>query len=481
MTFHPGGLLGLPPGVPAPLYDLGWWRYLLTAMALAAAWLELRQRRPAAVVAAVVMAVFALGFWIFALGRPYGVLVDPAITRWAADVSVAARSGGGDGFLVGEPGVRGLWAVLVRGGLGPETLLWLPTILPLIALLATAAAAAALAPRGEAALAALVWLGASTGGLDTLRGVGFFSTLWPRPLAGLLWLGAAAVVVLAHRVLPARPALIATVIVVLAAAAAAPAGPRLAVAETLWLVTLDQSPWILPAVWAFRHGPPPGARALVLGGAAALVLALGHGADAAWIGHAAYRLGIVLLATHGLRMLADDFPARLRPPRMPAHAGTAGLVVAALCGSMLVWWEPSRLDPVVRASLDPVAPSALEAMDWLRANTPDSAVIVAGEDYAPSVAVLAGRRVLRAPTLAVAGDDERRRRAQRALLAGRPVPDLVERYGLGYVLTAPGQFRDEGPAGVGDLGGRAGLRLVYSNARGVQVYAIEGGGTRRVE
>lgn len=219
MTFHPGGLIGLPPGVPAPLYDLGWWRYLLTAVALAAAWLELRHRRAAAVTAAVVLAVLALVFWILALGRPYGVLVDPAITRWAADVSVAARAGGSDGFLVGEPGLQGLWAVVVRAGVAPDVLVFLPTVLPLVVLLATAAAAAALAPRDEAALAAIVWLGASTGALDTLRGVGLITTLWPRPLAGIALLGGMAVVVLAHRLLPARASLLVSVLALLGAAA----------------------------------------------------------------------------------------------------------------------------------------------------------------------------------------------------------------------------------------------------------------------
>lgn len=253
-------------------------------------------------------------------------------------------------------------------------------------------------------------------------------------------------------------------------------------AEAFWLVTLDQWPWIVPAAWAFRRAPLPSARALLIGGGAALALALGRGGDAAWIGQAAYRLGIVLLATHGLRLLADKVGAGgVVSSRVPARAGTAALVLVTLCGSMLVWWEPTRLDPVARASLDPVSPGALEAMDWLRANTPPSAVIVAGEDYAPSVAVLAGRRVLRAPTLAVAPDEERRLRAQRALLAGHDVPDLVERYGLAYVLTAPGQFRDSGQPDAADLRGRAGLRLVYASPRGVEVYEIEGRGTRRVE
>jgi hypothetical protein len=482
MTFHPGGLLGLPPGVPAPLYDLGWWRDLLTVLALAAAWLELRHRRAAAVTAAVVMAVLALAFWIFALGRPYGLLVDPAITRWAADLSVAARAGGSDGFLVGEPGLQGLWAVLVRAGVAPGALLFLPTVLPLVVLLATAAAAAALAPRDEAGLAAIVWLGASTGALDTLRGFGLVTTLWPRPMAGIALLAAMAVVVLAHRLLPPRAALVASVAALLVAAAWAPAGPRIAVAEALWLATLDQWPWIVPAAWAFRRAPWPAARALLTGGGAALALALGRGGDAAWIANAAYRLGVVLLATHGLRVLADKLSAGgLVSPRVPARSGTAALVLVTLCGSMLVWWEPTRLDPVARASLDPVSPGALEAMAWLRENTPSAAVIVAGEDYAPSVAVLAGRRVLRAPTLAVAADEERRLRAQRALLAGRAVPDLVERYGLAYVLTAPGQFRDPGEPDAADLRGRAGLRLVYASPRGVEVYEIEGRGTRRVE
>ena len=103
MISGPGGLLGFPPGVPSPTWDVAWWRDLLVLAALAAAWCEGRARRGAALTFALLFAVLAIGFWVAALARPYGVLVDAPTTAWAADVSVAASASGVDGFLAGEP------------------------------------------------------------------------------------------------------------------------------------------------------------------------------------------------------------------------------------------------------------------------------------------------------------------------------------------------------------------------------------------
>ena len=68
-------------------------------------------------------------------------------------------------------------------------------------------------------------------------------------------------------------------------------------------------------------------------------------------------------------------------------------------------------------------------MRWIGENTPRDAAIVADEDYAPAVAILAGRRLLRAPSLVAPPDDERRLRLQRALFEGHPPPALLQRYG----------------------------------------------------
>jgi hypothetical protein len=149
-----------------------------------------------------------------------------------------------------------------------------------------------------------------------------------------------------------------------------------------------------------------------------------------------------------------------------------GAVVAvALAGSFLTWWDPARMDPLARTSLEPIPDGLAETMDWVRAGTDPRGVFVAGEDYAPAVAVLAGRRVLRAPTLLIAPDDERRVRAERAILSGRRVDTLLRRYGVRYVLLAPGQFREHRqgePWGIE----AAGFPLLYRAPSGLRVYEI---------
>ena len=85
--------------------------------------------------------------------------------------------------------------------------------------------------------------------------------------------------------------------------------------------------------------------------------------------------------------------------------------------------------------------------------------------------MLGGRRVLRAPTLLTAADDERRVRAERAVLSGRRVDSLLRRYGVRYVLLAPGQFRDHRLDEPWEIES-AGFPLLYRSASGLRVYEI---------
>ena len=103
MDLRPGALLGLPPGVPSVVFDVAYWRDLLVLLALAVGGAVARRRHGWALALAILWAVLAIAFWTFATGRPYAILQDPAATRWAAEVSVAAHAGGEDGFLAGEP------------------------------------------------------------------------------------------------------------------------------------------------------------------------------------------------------------------------------------------------------------------------------------------------------------------------------------------------------------------------------------------
>jgi hypothetical protein len=470
---RPGSWLGLPAGVPDPLYDLGYWRDLLTLVAAAAAWLHGRDRGRSGFAAAVVFGVFAIGFWVLALGRPYGVLVDPALTRWAADVSVLAEAGGADGFLAGEPGLGAPWTTLAALGTPRALLLLSGTLTPLLLVPALALGAAGLASPARAWIAATLFMAAGPGSLDALRGLGLVDGAWRRPLASAFLLAAVGLVLLASRLLPARAALGLAVVAVVVAGALGADGARLGLPDSVPLLTLDQWPWALAALLGARH-VGPGAAGLLAGGGLAVLASplLGGGA---WIGHGAYRLGLLVAAAEGLGVLAEGLAAaagRGVPRVATAPRVLAVLAFAALAGGFLVWRDPFRMDPVARASAEPFAPALEDAMAWVRANTAPQGTFVASAEFAPAVAILGGRRVLRSPGLAVAPDDERRLRAERAILAGRDVPDLVRRYGLGYVLAAPGDFARHGIQDPIELEGRGGMRLLYLNARGIRIYEI---------
>jgi hypothetical protein len=475
MNVHPGALVGLPPGVPNPLYDLGLWRDLLLVLAALAGAAEWKARHRSTFVAAIAFGVLAVSFWVFALGRPYGVLLDPAATRWAADVAVSG-SGSQDGFVAGEAGAAGPAAALVRRGAPAGLVVLAPTLLPLVFLPVSALLVAALA-GGDRRWAALLWVAAATGPLDVVRGFGIVPGLWKRPAAALVFLAVLGAAALVQR-LPGRAGGAVAGALVLAASLLVPSTGTVGVGHQLLLLTLDQWPWILPAAAAvglpaLRRGLPPVVLGLLAGGAAGVLSGVVQGSGAVWLAHAAYRAGVLILAARGLRALVDAASgASPRPDRLRARLGGL-LVFGALAGSFLAWWDPSRLDPMARESLEPVAPGLLEVMAWVRDETPASSAFVAAPEYAPAVAVLGGRRVLRAPGLVEPPDDERRRRTERAILAGRRVPDLVRRYGLGYVLAAPGQFREHGIEDPADLA-RRGLRLVYSSPRGLRIYEVGG-------
>jgi hypothetical protein len=100
-------------------------------------------------------------------------------------------------------------------------------------------------------------------------------------------------------------------------------------------------------------------------------------------------------------------------------------------------------------------------------------VFLASPDYAPYVAVLGGRRVLRAPSIAVADDDLRRDRAEAKLLRGRP-GKLGSLYGLTHVFIGPGDFLSFDLASPEELEKRGRFRLLYRDASDLRVYEILG-------
>jgi hypothetical protein len=96
---------------------------------------------------------------------------------------------------------------------------------------------------------------------------------------------------------------------------------------------------------------------------------------------------------------------------------------------------------------------------------------------APLVAVLAGRRVLRAPTLGKTSDDDSRWLAETRILKAHRWTRLAARYGVGYVVLSPGGVLStdvqraelHGPE---DLEGRPGFLLVYADRLRFRVYQL---------
>ena len=153
--------------------------------------------------------------------------------------------------------------------------------------------------------------------------------------------------------------------------------------------------------------------------------------------------------------------------------GRALLLAVAVPTSALAWWDPIQLDGrVAERSVEPLSGAMLEAMDWIRRHTEPRTVFVASPEYAPAVAALAGRRVLRAPTLAQPPDTVRRR-AQKAAVEGRSDPAL-RRFGVAYVLVGPGDAEKWGLEEP-EQPERRGLRELFRGEGGhFVVYAVGG-------
>jgi hypothetical protein len=269
---------------------------------------------------------------------------------------------------------------------------------------------------------------------------------------------------------------------VLAAAtwvAVGPRGPEVRLADSLLALTFDQHILLVVGILGLRRTRDPAAAALVsVGGALVLARALAGIGDA-WAGLALYRLGLLLGTAAWLDGFAATLPVPERLGRISARAGlvsarlpVALVVMVTMAGGVLAWWDPPRTDPVAKASLEPIPPALADAMDWMRAHTDPQASVLAQDDYAAAVAVLGGRRVLRAPSLVVPVDDERRLRLERGLFAGQPPAALLQRYAVRYVFLAPGQFREYGIEQPEDLERTGLVRTIYANEKGMRLYEI---------
>jgi hypothetical protein len=190
------------------------------------------------------------------------------------------------------------------------------------------------------------------------------------------------------------------------------------------------------------------------------------------------RVGLLLAASIPLLELAPRLGGLLSAgaPRFggveSGQLGLALLLAATLPGASVVWWDPPSLDPIANASLTPVSPSLQGSMEWIRQETPPTAVFLASPLYSPELAVRTGRRVLRWSNAARPADEPRRVRAERILLARRPLPDWLRAYGVDYVFAAPGDFRSRRVESPESLRSLPGLGLQYSDEWRFHIYEV---------
>lgn len=458
---------------PAAIALLRW-----TLTGLAVLWAVLAVRRPrGSLLAGIALHAVAVGFWVASLGRPYGLFVDPAATARAVEVVAGAD---GRPAVVAGPAASGAWAAAAR--VVGDGLLVLPTVLPVV--LAPALALAVLALRGRTAhgaLAAALCLAFSTGDLDAVRGAGLLPGLWRRPEAGTLLLVAVpAVLLLLHR----RPAawspaggvlVLATAALARHAGSAVPDAPA-SFAEALLMATLDHTPWLLLATPALVRGRDAGAAAAAGGGALALLLAsLGVPVDP-WTGHAWLRLGLLLGAAAGLHAVgAEGLRLLASATGRPALAGSRlvlpAVILVGVPGAFLTWWQPHRQDAVAAASRESLATALADVADWIRTTTPRDAVVLAGPDLAPVVAVHGRRSVLRMGLPGAPPDDARRLRLERLLVGRRGDPGaLLAAYPVTHLLYAPGEFGEHGVRGHEDVEATGRWVLRHRGKAEIRVY-----------
>lgn len=474
----PAELLGLPPGMLDPTRHVVVLRYALVVLGLGWAWLASSGRRWPTLLGGLLFAWLALGFWTLAFQRPYGLLLVPEPTREAAYAAQGESAAAPRGFVAREPFAGGPWARLARLGVPPGWLVRSPTLLPLVTLPFMALLVATLWRSPNATFAAALWLAFSTSDLEALDGLGFASGLWARPAASLGVLLLAGVLLAGSRAgTPGRVGL-ALLALLGGGLCLLPAAPAPAVWLLPRMLLLDPWPWVLLAAAGSARGMPAGARECLLAGAGLLLAAtLGAPFDA-WAGLALYRLGLVLAGAGPLADALGRLAERLAQ-RLPRLAGRPGLglsllLAAGLPGSFLTWWKPLELDPTAHASLATVSRPLLETAWWMRGHLPADAVVAASSEYAPAVAVLGRRQVLRLPLVLPTADEARRERLERALFVAGPQGQAnARRYGLTHVLVGPGDAKRWGFAGQPaepPVPGR--FVLLHEHAGGFRLYAL---------
>lgn len=440
---------------------------------------------------AVVLAVcLSLGSRSLMLQRPYALFWGPEESLEAGRIGVAAalRNAEANVLSRAEPVMASPATWLAAHGASPDGIETLFRYLPLVLLVVSALALGRLQGRAQDrpfdAIAACAWLVLSTGDLETLAGQGFVAEVWGHTTASLVLLVEFLVLgTFAGRLVALRRSTLFFVVVLLAApwffVARPPGHPDLGIASVLLLLTLDQGLVGAAAGSGWRRGGAA-SRALCLAGAALLILHAITGRIEPWAGAVLYRAGLVLLAVpvleHLIGLVADvwsrDRAARGRVAWRRSSLASGLAIFAAAGGSFALWWNPFRLDPLARDSVEPVPQAVSQAATWIRTQTATDAVFVASPGLAPAVAALGRRQVLRAPALLAAPDDHQRRRAERVLLTSCLTGDFPQRYGVTHLLIAPGEFAEYGIASPDDLEKKHCFRGVYAGLSGYRIFEV---------
>ena len=157
-----------------------------------------------------------------------------------------------------------------------------------------------------------------------------------------------------------------------------------------------------------------------------------------------------------------------------------GLATAVLASVLLVVLGLSGALDLARAS-DPIKSSyqftdakGLQVAEWVRQNTSPDAVFAAADEHNNPIPTLAGRRIMVGYpgwlwTYGL-GDFEQKGADQRLILEGaQSTPDLVDKYGISYVLIGPQELADPRNANV-TYWSQTGT-LVYTNGE-YSVYKV---------
>jgi hypothetical protein len=481
MRLSLGEWLGLTAGIPDPSSSVAAMRYGLVVLAGLWALSVLLGRRRWAVLGGLILFEAAVGYWVLALSRPYGVFADPSITRRAAEVSLAAEGGLGTPIQVGRPEEpTTTWSRLAAGGVPPAALLLAPTLLPLLVVpLMSGLVLAFLRPRRDAWPAALLWLAFSTSDFDALRGVGVVPEPWRRPESAVLLvaLGGLPVLETGPGARGARRMALATALLAAGACLAPGDAARPALGDVLAALLVEPLPLLPFAGLGLARDRFGAASRLVAAGAGLSLAGCVLPAGDPFLTQGLYRFGLVLAAVRplldALSRLVEALPLPARLARAaPEQVGLGLLLLLLVPTGFLVWWDPPRMDRVAGASLRPLDRDLREAMDWIRENTPGRATFVTRPaiTLGSAVAVLGGRSVLRAPDLLPEPDRERRA-FERGLLTQVPWRG-DPRFPVTHLLVGPRHADDTVLEAARGLDALPHLRRVFAHPAGYAVLEI---------